>query len=105
MTDVNHPANTEATDSQSVTSGPDNEIHDVGEEKVEAAIAERRGSGHLTPSSARTMSPSAHPIGQLKCVNPSDKDEFQSKLGMANLMKNPVRLILLLLNTLTLDHY
>ena len=78
----------EEGDARSIKAGTENEMHEA--RAGEKAVAERSGSGHLTPSSAHTVSPTSHTVGQLKAVNPSDKDQFQSKLGMANLIKNPV---------------
>ena len=78
----------EEGDARSIKAGTENEMHEA--RAKEKAVAERSGSGHLTPSSAHTVSPTSHTVGQLKAVNPSDKDQFQSKLGMANLIKNPV---------------
>ena len=45
----------------------------------------------VVPLSDESSSDQNAPLGQLKAVNPSDKDQFQSKLDMANLAKNPVR--------------
>jgi hypothetical protein len=55
-------------------------------------------SGYATPSSHYTVRPHgdvSRPVSQLKSVTPSDKSQFQSKLGMASLAKNPVSRCLL----------
>ncbi|KAJ3344552.1 NIPA-like protein 3, partial [Kappamyces sp. JEL0680] len=53
---------------------------------------ERRAFGQATTSSVhttRTHGDVSRPVSQLKSVTPSDKEQFQSKLGMASLIKNP----------------
>lgn len=44
----------------------------------------------ISPASSHSVISSTRAVGQVKTVSSSDKDQFQSKLDMANLAQNPV---------------
>ena len=44
----------------------------------------------MSPASSHSVISSTRAVGQVKTVSSSDKDQFQSKLDMANLAQNPV---------------